>query len=219
MQTAARVLVQLLGVRLEVGDQGRAVLAPLVGLAQAVQLQSPVLDAQFAPQRHREQDQFRVQLRPAKAQRLGTDLVELAVAPALRPLAPEHGAHVVQALAAVVQQVVLGHGAHQAGRALRAQRQVVGAAVLVGAVFEGVHLFFDDVRHLAQAARVELRLLHDRHAHVAISVLGHHAAHDGFEPFPARRFGRQDVVHALDGGDLQGFRHSENTIYLIAARA
>jgi hypothetical protein len=99
--------------------------AALVGLAQAVEFQPPVAEAQRGPQVHGQQDQLGVDLGPP-AQRLGADLVELAIAAALRALVPEHRAHVVQALAAVVQQVVLDHGAHQAGRAFGAQAQVVG---------------------------------------------------------------------------------------------
>ena len=203
VQAAACVLVELVGMLLEVGDQRRTVLAPLFRLAQAVELQPPVRQAQLAPQRHGQQDQLGIHLRPGKAQRLGADLVELPVAAALRTLAAEHGAHVEQALAAVVQQVVLGHGAHQAGRTLGAQRQVVGVAVLVLPVLEGVHLLLDNVGHLAQAAGEQLGVLHDRRAGVAVGEPSHHAAHRLLQPLPARRDRRQDVVHALDGGDLR----------------
>ena len=103
---------------------------------------------------------------PAIAERLDADLVELPVAPALRPLVAEHRAHVVQALAAVVEHRVLDRGAHHAGRALGAQRE----RVAVHAVVEGVHLLLDDVGHLAQAAHEQRRGLDDGRADVAVAV-------------------------------------------------
>ncbi len=96
---------------------------------------------------------------------------------------------------------------HQAGV------EVLGLAVLVGAVLEGVHLLLDDVGHLADATHEELRVLQDRGADVAKRKARHLLAHDAFEPFPARRLGRQDVVHAFDGIDLvsHGFSGSQAT--------
>ena len=182
----------------QVSDQLGAVLLALVRLPEAVDFQAHVVQAQLLPQRVRQQDDFRIHVGPGKTQRFGADLVELPVATALRPLVPEHRAHVVQALAAVVQQRMFGHRAHHAGGAFGAQRQLFA----VQAVLEGVHLLFDDVGHLAQAANEQRRRLDDRCADVAVGVARHQAAHLVFQPLPARRLGRQDVVHAFDGSQF-----------------
>ena len=94
-------------VLLEVLHQRGAVRAPLFGLAQAVEFQPHLGQAQVAPQRARHQDHLGIDIRPGKAQRLDADLVELPVAAALRLLVPEHRADVEQPLAAVVEQRML----------------------------------------------------------------------------------------------------------------
>ena len=167
----------------------------LIGLAQAVDLQLHAADAQFFPQRMRHQNEFGVQLRPAKAQRLGSHLVELSVAPTLGPLVAEHGAKVIQAFAAVVEQRVFDHGPHHAGRVLRPQRELLA----VEPVLKRIHLFFDNVGHLAQAAHKQGGGLDDGRADVLVGVAAHQRAHAFFQSLPAGRVRRQYVVHALDG--------------------
>ena len=198
MQAAARILVEHIHVLLQVCDQRRAVGAALVGLPQAVQFQPHVLQPQFRPQRMRQQNDLGIGFRAGKAQRLGTDLVELAVAAALWPFMPEHRPHVVQALAAVVEHGMLYHRTHHPRRCLGAQRQLF----TVEPVLEGVHLLLDDVGDFAQAAHEQRRRLDDGRADVAISVARHEGAHLVLQPFPARRIGRKNVVHALDGNQL-----------------
>jgi len=167
-------------------------------LTQAVELQAHVLETQLLPQGVGQQDQLGVDLSPRKSQGLGTDLVKLAVATALRTLVPEHRPHVIKPLAAVVQHRVLGHGTHHARGIFGAQ----GQGFAVEFVLEGVHLFFDDVGHLAQATHKQRRGFDDGGADVAVGMAGHQLAHLVFEPLPLRRLGRQDVVHAFDGGKL-----------------
>ena len=70
-----------------------------------------------------QQHHFDIDRRPRKTQRFRAQLVELSVTPALRPLVPEHRAHVIQALAPGVGQVVLNGGAHHARRIFRAQSE------------------------------------------------------------------------------------------------
>ena len=82
---------------------------------------------------------------PVEAERLDVDLVELAVAPPLRPLVPEHRARGPDALRSFVGQIVLDRRAHDAGRRFGAQ----GQALAVEPVLEGVHFPLDDVGHLA----------------------------------------------------------------------
>ena len=83
----------------------------------------------------RQHDQLRVDLGLGEAERLDAELMELAVTPLLRLLAPEHRAAAPELLLLVVQQSVAERGAHDAGGRLRAHRDAL--AVIV----ERVHLF------------------------------------------------------------------------------
>jgi hypothetical protein len=95
-----------------------AVGAALVGLAQAVELQAHMLDqAQLAPQGPGQQDQLGIHLRPAKAQRLGVRAG--GTGGSGRAAGARGGTSAPRSTGAwaVVQHVVLDHGAHHAGRA------------------------------------------------------------------------------------------------------
>ena len=129
--------------------------------------------------------------------------MELAVTPTLGALVAEHRPHVPHALAAVVQQVVLNGGAHQAGCALGAQRELLA----VQAILERVHLFFHNVGHLADAAHKQLGVLNDGRAHIAVGEAVHHLAHLRFQPLPAGGLAGQDVVHAFDGVEFLVLSH------------
>ena len=197
VQAPTRVFVQHGRMGLQVGDQCRPVSLTLVGLTQAVELQKDIAlfnQAQFAPQGAQQQDQLGVNIGAHVAQCLDIQLMELPVAPFLRPLMAKHRPHQPDPQGAVVQRVVLVDGAHDAGRGLGSQRQ----AVTVHAVFERVHLLLDDVRHLSQAAHKQGCGLHDGRAQIAVTITRQQTANDVFKPFPTRGFGRQDVVHALD---------------------
>src|SRR5690606_12037045 len=96
----------------------------------------PVLDSQGLPKLRGQQDDLRIDLGATKPQRFGADLMKLPISAALRTLASEHGAHVVEPLAALIQEVVLADRTHNASSGFRAQREVFCIAVLVGAVLE-----------------------------------------------------------------------------------
>jgi hypothetical protein len=159
-----------------------------------------LFEPQDLPQVVGQQDQFGIDLGTTKTQHFGTNLVELAVAATLRTLVAEHGAHVIQALATFVQQVVLDHSAHQTCCALGAQGQLF----TIESVFKGVHLFFDNVGHLAQAPNEKCCGLNNGQSHVAVGIARHQATHLRLQPLPAGRIGRQDVVHALDADQFLG---------------
>ena len=198
VQAPARILVERIGVPLEVGDQRSPVRAALVGLAEAVDLEANVVaddEAEVLEQRATHEDLLGIDVGAGVAHRLGADLVELAVAALLRPLVAKHRPDVEQALAAVAQERVLGHRTHDARGVLRAQ----GQAVAVHRVLERVHLLLDDVGHCAQAAHEQRGRLDDGRADVDVAVAAHQRANLALEPLPARRFRRQDVVHSLDG--------------------
>jgi hypothetical protein len=93
VEAAPRVIVEHRSVGLEVGDERGAVRTPLLGLAQAVQLQADIAvfdEPEVAPQRPAHQDQFGIDIRSGEAEGLGPDLVKLPIAPLLRPLVTEH---------------------------------------------------------------------------------------------------------------------------------
>ena len=96
----------------------------------------------------RQQDDFGINMGASKTQRFCANLVKLAVAPALGALVAEHGAHVVQAASALVEQVVLNGGAHYASGGFGAQ----GQGFAVELVFKRVHFFFNHVGDFAQTA-------------------------------------------------------------------
>jgi hypothetical protein len=77
----------------------------LLGLTQAVELQAHAFNAQLFPQ-ERPAKSLRHPARAGKAHGFHTDLVELAIAAALRALVAKHLADVEQALAAFVEQIV-----------------------------------------------------------------------------------------------------------------
>ena len=109
---------------------------------------------------------------PGEAQRLGVELVELAVAALLRALVAEHRAREPDALRPLVDEVVLDRGAHDARRRLGPQRQ----ALAVQPILERVHLLLDDVGGFADRAHEQRRGLDDRHAQVAVAVAAEHVA-------------------------------------------
>ena len=121
--------------------------------------------------------------------------MKLPIATPLGALVAKHGAHVVKPLAAFVQHGMLGHRPHNARSVLRPQ----GQRFTVEFVFKRVHLFFNNVSHLAQSAHEQWRRFNNRRADVSVSVARHQRANFFFQPFPARRIRRQDVVHALHG--------------------
>ena len=218
VQATLAVFIEQIGVGLEVSDQGLAMGLALFRLTQAVELQGHVfahLQAEVTPQGGRHEDEFGVDVGTCKAQHLRAHLVELAIAALLRALVAEHRADVVQALAAFVQETVLVDGTHGTGRALGAQRELVA----VEAVFEGVHLLLDDVGDLAQAAHEQGRGLDDGRAHVLEAVAAHQLTHLVFQPLPARRFRRQDVVHAFDGFELFGHVWEMLLVVVLVRRA
>ena len=180
----------------------------LLSLAKRIQLKLQADQAEVIPQALTHQDDFSVDVRASKAQRFDTYLMELAVAAALRLFVAEHRTRVPESLRTVVQQVVLDHSAHSGCGPFRAHRQLLA----IQAVGEGVHLLLDDVRHLADAAHEQLRLLDDGRANLLVTVSAQHAAHRVVEVLPQRGVAGQQVIHAFDASDLLrallfGFAH------------
>ncbi len=169
----------------------------LLGLAQAVQLQpnsADLIDAEDFPEARQHHDQFGIDVRSRKAHRLDVDLMELPVAPALRPLVAEHGAYGPQPARRLVGKVVLDDRTHHTGGELGAEREVLA----IQAILERVHLLLDDVGDLADALHEELGVLDDRRTDLLVAVAPQPVGHAGFEPLPQRRLAGEHVVHAPD---------------------
>ena len=212
MQPPERIFVQLGLVGLKISHQRLAVLQTLLGLTQTVELQFNAFEPQTLPQRMGHQNELGVELWTGKTQRLGPHLVKLAVTPALGALVSEHGAGVIKALGSIVEQVVLHDRTHHPRRRLWPQGQLLP----VQAVFKGVHLFFNNVGDLAQTPDKERTGLNDGGANVLIGMAAHQGTHTGLEPLPQVRVGRQNVIHAFDGGDF--FSHTKFSIQFINPR-
>ena len=119
--------------------------------------------------------------------------MELPVAPLLRTLMAKYGAHGPNAQGAVVQRVVLNHRTQEARSELGAQGQLVA----IETVGEGVHLLLDDVGDFTDSPHEQSGGLHDGRAHVSIAVRSQQRTELAFQPFPTRRFSRQQIIHAL----------------------
>ena len=180
VQPPSRVGVEQVRVAFEMRDQRVAMSEPLGGVADRIDLQSDIGKAERLPQAREHHDLLGVDVGTREAERLDIDLVELPIAAFLRALVAEHRAAGPDPLRALVDQVVLDGGAHDAGRRLRAQRQ----RLAVQLVLERVHLVLDHIRVLADAAHEQRRRFHDGHAHVPIAVLRKHGTRGVLETLP-----------------------------------
>ena len=177
-------------------EQRLAVQRPAARVADAVDVEHRVADAVAREQQRGDLDHLDVGLGARDAEALDAELVGLAVAPRLRALVAKERPDVVQPLRPLREQLVLEQRAHDARRQLGPQRHAA-----VALVDERVHLFFDDVGRLADAAREQLGRLEDRRADLAVAEPVRDLAAVGFEPAPTRRFGRKDVLRAARGAD------------------
>ena len=199
---------------LEVAHEFSAMRGPLVGLPEAVDLQSHRRQRQDLPQPGQHHDQLGVDVRPGKAKRFDIDLMKLPVAPALRPLVPEHRSHRPHPPRPVIGQVVLDRRAHHARRELGAQRQPLA----VETVLERVHLFLNDIGDLADALHEQFRVLDDRRADLLVAVAAQPVRDARLEPLPQRGIARQEIVHPPHAGQLLAHRYPACSLSASAVR-
>ena len=209
MQTPTRLLIQHLDMLFQVRNQRRSVRLAFMRFTQAVQFQAHVLQPQFAPQRVGQKNQLRIDLRTRKAERFSANLVKLAIPPALRTLMAEHGPHVVEALASVIQHGMLSNCANHPCSRFGTQSEMLA----IETILERVHLFFDDVRDLTEATNKQRRGLNNRRTDVAIGISSHKGADLGLQPLPSGGFRRQDIVHAFHGHQL--FRLGRRSAFFV----
>src|SRR3989344_2555340 len=135
--------------------------------------------------------------------------VKLAIPPALRTLMAEHGPHVVEALASVIQHGMLSNCANHPCSRFGTQSEMLA----IETILERVHLFFDDVRDLTEATNKQRRGLNNRRTDVAIGISSHKGADLGLQPLPSGGFRRQDIVHAFHGYQL--FRLGRRSAFFV----
>ena len=146
---------------------------------------------------HHEFDDFGIDHGRFRPDGLGADLVELAVAALLRPLAPEHRTDVVQLLQSrLLIQPVLDIGANHGCSSFRPQSERAAVTVL-----KGVHFFADDVGVLADATGEQRGFFQDRRADLLVVVRPEDFARDRFYLVPGGAGGRQDIARAFDRFD------------------
>ncbi|OQC34731.1 MAG: hypothetical protein BWX64_02729 [Acidobacteria bacterium ADurb.Bin051] len=192
-EAPAALLAELGRARLEVGEERGPVGGARRGVPDRVEQHRELREAEPAQEGDEQQQDLDVRSRPPPAEQLGADLVELPVAPPLRPLVAELRPEVVEAHR-LRQRLhpVLDVGAADRRGALRAQGEAAPAAV-----GEGVHLLADDVGRLPDAAGEELRLLEDRGADLPVAVEREGAVHLGLHRRPEPGGRRQQVARPL----------------------
>ena len=182
--------------RPEVREQRIAIRRAARVVADRVDLQARIGDAVARDEGACDLHHLDVGFGPGEAEALDAELIGLPVAPRLRTLVTKERTDVIQPLRSLREQLVLQERAHDRRRPLGAQRHA--AIALIG---ERVHLFFHDVRRLADAAHEELRRLEHRRADLAVAEALRDVARVRFERVPRGRLGRIDVVRAARGGD------------------
>ncbi len=160
-------------------------------VANAVDLQAQVAQAELGIQSPLQGDELRVDGRIHFADGLEVDLVEFAEAALLRLVIPER----VQQHEQLDGLWSTGHaalqvGAHDAGGRLGPQRHAVAALVE-----KGVHLLLDDVGRRPDAAREHTSLFERRRLDLRVV---------GQAPLPPHLVGNQRPVRLLFGQDILG---------------
>ncbi len=187
-------------------QQAGAILRPALRATEGIDLQRRLDQTQRLEKIMQQQENLSIDIRITPSQRFGADLVKLAHAPLLRPLAAEHRPHVIE----LAHRLDLVHfrfdiGAHHSGSALRAQCQLGAFAALPRAgiaVFEGVHLLLDDIRGLADGAAEQFGLLDNRNANLGEIIGIENLARLGFDPLPSFHLAGKDIGEAFDAGDF-----------------
>ncbi len=165
-------------------------------VAERVQQDAEVPQAERAVGLVGEDDQLGVERRVLGADRLGAHLREVAVAARLGPLVAvvRAGVPELDRQVAELVQIALERRAQDGRGALRAQRQLLAA--LGG---EGVHLLADDVGGLADTAGEQLHVLEAGGLDVAVAGVPQRGGDRLAHREEGRGAGRQQVVRALGG--------------------
>src|SRR5258708_12191510 len=115
--------------------------------------------------------------------------MELAVAPRLRPFAPEHRTHAPDPEAPLAQHSVRNDGTDDAGGRFGPQRDVVLALI-----DEAEHLLLDDVGKVADRTLEQLRLLDHGNAELFVTVTREDLSHHAPQALPAPALPGQPIA-------------------------
>ncbi len=195
-QAPLAVLVESRFMSAEIGDELLAVGRARGRGPQRIDQKLGAAESEPPQQARREQYEFRVDIRAFEAECFGIDLMELPVAPGLRPLAPEHRTHAPDSQTPLAQHAVGNHGADDACGRLRAQGDMVLALI-----DETEHLLLDDVGEVADRTLEQLCLLDHRNAEFLVPIRRKHLAGDALQVLPGRDLRGQHIVHAAQGLD------------------
>ncbi len=187
----------------QVAPQGLAIRRPVGGVAQAVEQQRDLAQAEALQEPVAERDHVDVGLRVVAAEQLHADLAELAVAAGLGPLVAELRAFVPDLPGG--DGPVLGVGPAHGGSQLGAQGELLRRVALVEEV---EHLLLHDVGGLAEPAE-DAQILEDRRHQQAEAGRRCHLRETVDQRPLARRGGPEDVSGALWGCEV-GARHDRS---------
>ena len=165
LQPLLRFFGELILHRTEIVDQSRPPRLAACAVAQRVEVQGYIRDAQLLQELVRHRQQLDIGLRLARADHLGVDLVELAVAPLLRALVAEQRAVGRDLERRKLLPAVGEESARDPGGELGAQGERISAAIL-----EGIHFLRHHIGGLAERAGEDLGLFEHRHFHPAEAV-------------------------------------------------
>ncbi len=165
LEAFLRILAQLAFHAAEMRYQRGAPGVAAVGIAQRVELQRDARDPQFPQQLIGHRQQLDIGLRLARADDLGVDLVELAVAALLRAFVAEQRAVGGELERGVLLPAVGEVGARDPGGEFGPQGERIAAAIL-----ERIHFLGDDIGGLADRAGEHLGLFEHRHLGAAEAV-------------------------------------------------
>ncbi len=113
----------------------------------------------------------------------------------LRTLMPEHRTDLIELQdGGIGLKAMLHIRPDDRGRSLRPQGQHVTISIL-----EGVHLFFDYISALPNAAREKFQLLCDRSPDLAVPKPFEHLTGRVFNPLPPADLIGQNIIHASNG--------------------
>ena len=88
---------------------------------------------------------------------------------------------------------MLNHRAHHGRRVLGPKRELLP----IEGIGKGVHLLFDDVGDLANAAHEQGGGLQNRGSDGGIAIESEGLGHGGLQPLPLAHLLREQIVHAL----------------------
>jgi hypothetical protein len=141
-----------------------------------------------------QKNQFHIRVGCRYTENLRIDLVKLTVTAFLGAFPAKHGTDGIEFPDRILGvHLVLDVGPADGCRGLRPQGQLLSFSVR-----KGVHLFFDDVRVLADTAREQLGLFHDGNADFPVPEIFEQGDGGAFDMLPQLGFTGKDILKPSD---------------------